>query len=170
MEKIMDEEIKIEIHSTDYFVNIGMITGSIVLSVWLAVLLNYFSVGSLIAYLVSLALFIGFIVVYEKVPTVIIANDKTLKTKHLLGWKTVELAKIKTMTCEPYTVRARYSSIQRIRLSITADNDIELELTDDVNTEDILNDKLKSKETDIPIIRLYVFLKKRTPDLQTEEQ
>ena len=162
----MDEKIKIEIHSTDYFVNIGVTVGCLVLSVWLAVLITHFSVGSLIAFLVSLALFIGFAVVYEKVPTVIIADDKLLKTRHLLGWKTVELSKIKTITCEPYTVRARYSSIQRIKLSITADEDVELELTDDVNTENILNDKLNSKETDIPIIRLYDFLKSRTVDLR----
>lgn len=166
----MGEKIKIEIHSSDYFVNIGMAAGWIVLTVWLAVLITHFSVGSLIAFLVSTALYIGFIVVYEKIPTVIIADDKLLKTKHLLGWKTVELSKIKTLTCEPYTVRARYSSLQRIRLNIIAEDDVELELTDSVNTEDILNDKLKSKETDIPIIRLYDFLKKRTPDLQTEEQ
>ena len=166
----MDEKIKIEIHSTDYFVNIGITAVCLVLIVWLAVLLRYFSAGSLITFLVSLALFIGFVVVYEKVPTVIIADDKWLKTRHLLGWKTVELSKVKTITCKPYTVRARYSSIQRIKLSITADEDVELELSDSVDTEVILNDKLKSKETDIPIIRLYDFLKKRTPDLQTEEQ
>lgn len=155
------DNIRIEIHSSDYLVNAAAVFVFIVLSIWLALLIKFFSAGSLIAFVIVSAAYVAALVVDDKVPTVVIADNNCLKVKHLLGWKTVELSKIKEMTCEPYTVYARYSTYQRIRLTIITSDD-ELDINDRVNTENILNDRLEAKETDIPVIRLYEFLKERT--------
>lgn len=157
----MDDSIRIEIHCGNFYTNIAAVCAVIVIVIWILALKYSFSVGSLIAFIAALAAFIAFVVADYKVPTVVEADNKMLRVKHLLGWKKVELSKITGITCEPYTVRARYSSIQRIRLTLLTNDDDEIDLNDSVNTENILNDKLEAKETNIPIITLYDFLKKR---------
>ncbi len=156
------DNIRIEIHCSDYLVNAAAVFVFFVLCIWLALLINFFSVGSLVGFLIVFALSVGYAIVDDKIPTVVVADNKCLKVKHLLGWKTVELSKIMKMTCEPYTVHTRYSAYQRIRLTVITSDDDELDINDSVNTENILNDRLEAKETDIPVIRLYEFLKVRT--------
>ncbi len=157
----MDDSIRIEIHCSNFYTNIAAVCGVIVIVIWILALKYSFSVGGLIAFIAALAAFCAFVAVDYKVPTVVEADNKTLRVKHLFGWKKVELSKITGITCEPYTVQTRYSSIQRIRLTLLTNDDDEIDLNDSVNTENILNDKLEAKETDIPIITLYEFLKKR---------
>lgn len=98
----MSDNIRIEIHCINTELNITLAVGMIGLSIWLACLITYFSVGSLILFLVVLAAYITLAVAGEKLPKVVAADEKQLKYKHLFRWKTIELFKIKTITCEPF--------------------------------------------------------------------
>ncbi len=157
----MEDSISIKIHSSGgelYRMLMGI--GCFVLILWLAVLIHAFSWGMLISFIVALGAYIGVLVAYEKVPQVITADTEKLNYKHF-GNKTIMLADIKRLTCEPYSVRTRYDTFQHIRLLIvTADDELELHVSVDANK--MLENKLRSKETDIPLIRLYEFLKEKT--------
>ncbi len=157
----MDENIRIEIHCINTELNITLAVGVIGLSIWLACLMTYFSVGSLIMFIAVLAAFIALAIASEKLPTVVIADEKQLRYKHLFGWKTIELSKIKTITCEPFEVRGRYSSTQCIRLYITTEDD-ECDLKQRVNTNEILGNAMQGKQTDLPLMRVYDFIRAKT--------
>ena len=156
----MSDNIRIEIHCINTELNITLAVGMIGLSIWLACLITYFSVGSLILFLVVLAAYIALAVAGEKLPKVVAADEKQLKYKHLFGWKTIELSKIKTITCEPFEVRGRYSSTQCIRLYIATEDD-ECDLKQRVNTNEMLTDSMQGKKTDLPLMRVYEFIKER---------
>lgn len=157
----MDENIRIEIHCINTELNITLAVGVIGLSIWLACLMTYFSVGSLIMFIVVLAAFIALAIASEKLPTVVIADEKQLRYKHLFGWKTIELSKIKTITCEPFEVRGRYSSTQCIRLYIVTEDD-ECDLKQRVNTNEMLEKAMQGKQTDLPLMRVYDFIRAKT--------
>lgn len=157
----MDENIRIEIHCINTGLNISLAVGVIGLSIWLACLMTYFSVGSLILFLVVLAGFIALAIASEKLPTVVVADEKQLKYKHLFGWKTIEFSKIKTITCEPFELRGRYSSTQCIRLYIATEDD-ECDLKQRVNTNEMLADSMQGKQTDLPLMRVYEFIRAKT--------
>lgn len=160
-EGAMDENIRIEIHCINTGLNISFAVGLIGLSIWLACLMTYFSVGSLILFLVTLAAFIALALASEKIPTVVAADEKQLKYKHLFGWKTIELFKIQTITCEPFEVRGRYSSTQCIRLYIDTEDD-ECDLKQRVNTNEMLADSMQGKLTELPLMRVYEFIRAKT--------
>ena len=160
-EDAMDENIRIEINCINTGLNISLAVGVIGLSIWLACLMTYFSVGSLILFLVVLAGFIALAIASEKLPTVVVADEKQLKYKHLLGWKTIEFSKIKTITCEPFELRGRYSSTQCIRLYIATEDD-ECDLKQRVNTNEMLADSMQGKQTDLPLMRVYEFIRAKT--------
>lgn len=157
----MGENIRIEIHCINTELNITLAVGVIGLSIWLACLMTYFSVGSLIIFIVVLAAFIALAIASEKLPTVVIADEKQLRYKHLFGWKTIELSKIKTITCEPFEVRGRYSSTQCIRLYIVTEDD-ECDLKQRVNTNEMLEKAMEGKQTDLPLMRVYDFIRAKT--------
>ena len=157
----MGENIRIEIHCINTYLNNALAVSVIGLSIWLACMLTYSSVGSLILFLAVLAGIIGFEAASEKLPTIVIADEKQLRYKHLFGWKTIELSKIKTITCEPYEVRGRYNSIQCLRLYITTDND-ECDLKQRVNTNELLENAMEGKLTELPLMRVYEFIKTKT--------
>ena len=159
----MGENIRIEIHCINTELNITLAVGMIGLSIWLACLITYFSVGSLILFLVVLTAYIALAVAGEKLPTVVVADEKQLKYKHLFGWRTIELSKTKTITCEPFEVRGRgrYSSTQCIRLYIVTEDD-ECDLKQIVNTKEMLADSMQGKQTDLPLMRVYDFIKTKT--------
>ena len=157
----MDENIRIEIHCINTELNITLAVGVIGLSIWLACLMTYFSVGSLILFIVVLAAFIALAIANEKLPTVVIADEKQLRYKHLFGWKTIELSKIQTITCEPFEVRGRYSSTQCIRLYIDTEDD-ECDLKQRVNTNEMLGNAMEGRLTDLPLMRVYEFIKAKT--------
>lgn len=157
----MGENIRIEIHCINTELNITLAVGVIGLSIWLACLMTYFSVGSLIMFIVVLAAFIALAIASEKLPSVVIADEKQLRYKHLFGWKTIELSKIKTITCEPFEVRGRYSSTQCIRLYIVTEDD-ECDLKQRVNTNEMLEKAMQGKQTDLPLMRVYDFIRAKT--------
>ena len=157
----MGENIRIEIHCINTGMNIALAVGVIGLSIWLACLMTYFSVGSLILFIVVFAAFIALAVVSEKLPTVVVADEKQLRYRHLLGWKSIEFTKIKTITCEPYEVRGRYSSTQCIRLYIATEDD-ECDLKQRVNTNEMLENAMEGKLTELPLMRVYEFIKTKT--------
>lgn len=157
----MEDNIRIEIHSGGgelYRMLMGI--GFFVLLIWLAAVIHAFSWVRLIFFLVVLGLYVAFLVIYEKIPHTVTADNEQLHYKHFSG-KTISLSEIKRLTCEPYSVRTRFDTFQHIRLLIVTADD-ELELNDRIDANLILNNKLRSKDTDIPLIRLYEFLKEKT--------
>ena len=157
----MSDNIRIEIHCINTCLNNALAVFVIGLSIWLACMLTRSTVVSLILFLVALAGIIGFDVVYEKLPTIIIADEKQLRYKHLFRWKIIELSKIKTITCEPFELRGRYSSTQCIRLYI-ATEDVECDLKQRVNTNEMLGNAMEGRLTDLPLMRVYEFIKAKT--------
>ncbi len=157
----MEDSISIKIHSSGgelYRMLMGI--GCFALILWLAFLIHAFSWGMLISFILALGAYIGVLVAYEKVPQVITADTEKLNYKHF-GSKTIMLSDIKRLVCEPYSIRTRYDTFQHIRLLIvTADDELELHVSVDANK--MIENKLRSKETDIPLIRLYEFLKEKT--------
>ena len=120
-----------------------------------------FSVGGLIGFLLFLGAFILYQYILNKRPTVVTADSEKLVYKQLFSSKEFLLTDIDRISCEPYFANSRYHSEQRIRVMVYTRDD-ELELSDHVDTNTILNDKLEEKDTDIPLIRLYRFLMKQT--------
>lgn len=135
--------------------------GFIVLFLWLIFLYYFFSVGSLIGFLLVLGAFISYLYLHFKHPTVVTANSEKLVYKQLFSSVEILLSDIDRISCEPYFANGRYHSEQRIRVTVYTRDD-ELELNDHVDTNAVLTDKLEEKETDIPLIRLYRFLMKQT--------
>ena len=117
--------------------------------------------GWFILFLVLCVAFGLYNYLYFKHPTVITADSEKLVYKHRFSSFEILLADIKKLTCVPYFTHGRYSSEQRISLTIYTKDD-ELDLNDSVDTNVVLSDKLEDKETDIPLIRLYRFLMKQT--------
>ena len=79
----------------------------------------------------------------------------------MFGWKTIELCKIKTIICEPFELRGRYSSTQCIRLYIATDED-ECDLKQRVNTSEMLEKTMVGKLTELPLMRVYEFIRAKT--------
>lgn len=153
-------EITLKLHLS--YINKGITyTALFVLFVWLFLLYSIFSVGLLIGFLLVLGAFILYQYILHKRPAVVTADPEKLVYKQLFSSTEILLTDIDRISCEPYFVNGRYHSEQRIRIMIYTKDD-ELELSDHVDTNTIINDKLEEKETDIPLIRLYRFLMKQT--------
>ena len=136
-------------------------TALIVLFIWFIILCEFFSVGSLIGFLPVLGVFVLYQYILHKRPTVVTADSEKLIYKQLFSSTEILLTDIDRISCEPYVETGRYHSEQRIRVMVYTRDD-ELELSDHVDTNAVLNDKLEEKESDIPLIRLYRFLMKQT--------
>ncbi len=158
----MDSKIEITLKSHMSFLNKAITyTTLFVLFVWFMILYFNLSAGSLIGFLLVLGAFILYQFILHKQPTVVTADSEKLVYKQLFSSKEFLLADIDRISCEPYFANSRYHSEQRIRVMVYTRDD-ELELSDHVDTNTIINDKLEEKETDIPLIRLYRFLMKQT--------
>ncbi len=137
-------------------------TGSVILAGWFMFLLYYFSVASLVVFLLFSAAFAAYRYILYKHPAVVTADSKKLVYKQLFSSVEILLADIENLSCESYSVSHRYSyDDRRVRLTICTKDD-ELQLNDEVDVSTVLTDKMEDKETDIPLIRLYQFLKERT--------
>ena len=158
----MDSKIEISLKSHLSYINKFITYACLfVLFIWFIFLYSFFSVGSLIGFLVVLGAFILYQYFLNKRPTVVTADSEKLIYKQLFSSTEILLTDIDRISCEPYFVNGRYSAEQRIRVTVYTLDD-ELELSDHVDTNTVLNDKLEEKETDIPLIRLYRFLMKQT--------
>lgn len=155
------DRIRVEMKCSDRLFNESMAAAFIIISIWLALLLTYFSVVSLVLFLICTGAFIGIGAAYEKIPTIAVADGNELRWKHLLGWKAIEYSDILTISCEPEEWHGRYSSTQCIKLYITTAED-ECVLNNIVNTNKMLQDKMDGEETDIPVLRLYEFIKEKS--------
>ncbi len=158
----MDSKIEVTLKLHLSFLNkVITYTTLFILFVWFIILYSNFSAGSLIGFLLILGAFIFYQYILHKHPAVVSADSEKLVYKQLFSSKEILLADIDRISCEPYVVNSRYHSEQRIRVTVYTRED-ELELSDHVDTNAVLNDKLEEKETDIPLIRLYRFLMKQT--------
>ena len=158
----MDSKIEIVLKRHESYLHKFIYLGGLIfLLIFLISLKSTSSAGWFIVFLllcVALGLYLYF---YFKRPTVVSADTEKLVYKHYFSSTEILLANIKELTCVPYFVNGRYSSEQRISLTIYTEDD-ELDLNDRVDTNAVLTDKLEDKETDIPLIRLYQFLKEHT--------
>lgn len=155
----MDSKIEIVLKRHEsYLHGFLSIAGWVVLLFCLIFLKFSDSVGGFIFFILLCIAFGLYNYLYFKHPTVVTADSEKLIYKHHFSSTEILLTDMKEFTCEPYFVHGRYSSEQRIRLTIYTKDD-ELELNDHVDTNAVLTDKLEDKETDIPLIRLYQFLK-----------
>ena len=158
----MDSKIEISLKSHLSYINKFITYACLfVLFIWFIFLYSFFSVESLIGFLVVLGAFILYQYFLSKHPTVVTADSEKLVYKQLFSSTEILLTDIDRISCEPYVVNGRYHSEQRIRVTVYTLDD-ELELSDRVDTNAVLNDKLEDKDTDIPLIRLYRFLMKQT--------
>ena len=153
-------EITLKLHLS-YLNNFISRTGFIVLFIWLIFLCSFFSVGSLIGFLIVLGIFALYYYYLHKHPAVVIADSEKLIYNQLFSHAEILLTDIDRISCEPYVVNGRYHSTQHIRVTVYTKDD-ELELSDLVDTNALITDKLEDKDTDIPLFRLYRFLMKQT--------
>ncbi|MGN1090756.1 MAG: hypothetical protein ACI4Q6_10185 [Huintestinicola sp.] len=131
---------------------------------WFVMVINYFSWGRLIFFLIFAAVFIASEVFLEKKPTIVIADDNRIRWKHIFGVTSVKMEDITDVKCDPFKVHTRYSSYHEIRLTIkTSTEDGEYILSDFVDPEKLVKDRLDGNDTDIPLIALYEFIKERIP-------
>lgn len=156
----MGVNIRIETHCINKGFNIAAAAAYIGAMIWLAILIKYFSLAGLIVFLIALAALTGLMIISEKVPTVVEADGKSLRYRHLLGWRCFEYSKIKTISCEPNVVSGRYSSMQCVKLTVITDDD-ECELNCRVDTNEMVSGQMEGRLTDIPIVRLYEFVKEK---------
>ena len=153
-------EITLKLHLS--FLNkVITYTTLFILFVWFIILYSNFSAGSLIGFLLVLGAFILYQYILYKHPAIVIVDSEKLVYKQLFSSKEILLTDIDRISCEPYVQSGRYHSEQCIRVMVYTLND-ELELSDHVDTNTIINNQLEEKETDIPLIRLYRFLMKQT--------
>ena len=155
------DKIRVEMKCNDRFFNGGMAAAVIALAIWFAVMLKYFSVVSLVLFLIFTALSIAIVIAYEKIPTVAEADGNELRWKHLLGWKTIKYTNILTIICEPEELRGYHSSTQCMKLYITTEDD-ECTLSQIIDTNKMLKDRLDGQKTDIPVMRLYEFIREKS--------
>ena len=77
--------------------------------------------------------------------------------------KMLKIDEIAEISCTPYEVRTRFGSRQRLRLTLQTDGSPAqaIEFTDNVDSMQLMQDQLGGTETDIPLARLYRYLRAR---------
>lgn len=91
-------------------------------------------------------------------PTVIRSDGMMLYWQFIYKKHELSLNEIARADCEPYSVHGRYGSRQRISLRLLTKDGTEIEFNDDVDANDLLNEKLGNKHADVPILKLYEYL------------
>ena len=122
-----------------------------------------------LGYVASFVLFLAVVLVYavydDKIPTVISCDGNILRYKHILKGHEIKLSDIKSVHCDSYEVRISYSTQQRIMLRIRLkDEEREykyIEFNDKLDSVGMLDEKLNRKESDIPLLKLYEYLKEK---------
>lgn len=157
----MNKEIKIEIHHTDSDINVLSVIICLSGIFSFAFTITDFSLVSLLITLLLFGLLIIFIYLFDYRPTVIWSDGNYLYWKHIYKLHRVKLSDITDIYCKPYSVRARYETHQRIRLTLWTKIDMgsEIEFNDSVDANELLDEKLSGKNADVPLIQLYDYLK-----------
>ncbi len=122
-----------------------------------------------LGYVASFVLFLAVVLVYavydDKIPTVISCDGNILRYKHILKEHEIKLSDIKSVHCDLYEVRMWYSTQQRIMLRIRLkDEEREykyIEFNDKLDSMGMLDEKLGRKKSDIPLLKLYEYLKEK---------
>lgn len=155
----MDRDIEVNIHQNHVGWLTIMVISIIMFGCCFAGLLAHRTLLWLLILLLNIVLF-GVSVHYARRPTVIWSDGICLYWKHTFKEHMIDLNEISGISCEPYTVRSRYGTYQRIRLTLRVSNyEIgDIEFNDSVNAGDLLNEKLSGTDADIPIIDLYRYL------------
>lgn len=114
-------------------------------------------------FLLVLAVGTGILSVMLHRPTVVKSDGETLWWRQFGKPQTLRIAEIAEISCKPYEVRTRFGSDQRLRLTLRTDGSPvqEIEFTDSVDSLALLQERLGGTETDIPLTRLYRYLRER---------
>lgn len=157
----MNKEIKIEIHHIDSDMNALSVIMFLSGVFSIAFTIKYFSLVWLLITLLWCGLLIIFIYLFVYRSTVIWSDGNYLYWKHIYKLHRVKLSDITDIYCKPYSVRDRYATHQRIRLTLRTkiDMDSEIAFNDSVDVNELLDEKLSGKNADVPLILLYDYLK-----------
>ncbi len=134
---------------------------AVVFSIWVALLMNYFDVVSLIVLLVLVALAVTHMVLLQCVPTVVTADNEMLMYKHVFGCKKIYLSEISKVSYERFDIPGRYSSYPHIRLTVSTFSGNDFELNDEININKLVDNAVESQKSELPIMQLYAFLHSR---------
>lgn len=164
MEK--DNLLRIEVYSYSWMYKTLIAFGVFVMVVWFFAMFWALSVWMVVFYCLTLVAFIAYCWFYERTPTVISADDQTLRWRHLGKTHKIALSEIRNVTCEPYSVRTRYDTFQHLRLTVFVkdENNDDIEFNDKVDANGMLTDLLNDQQKDVPLMKMYRFLKKRVSD------
>lgn len=154
--------IKVNIHQRKFLHILAVV--SVFFFVWIfSLAFTETEVGGILFFLMLLSVVWAYGAYYDKKPTVIFSDGNVLQYKHILREREIKISDIKSVHCDPYEVRIRYSTQQRIMLRIKfKDEDREyIEFNDKLDSAGLLNEKIIGKKSDIPLLQLYEFLKAR---------
>ncbi len=155
----MNEKIRVSIKSYSELWEIILVMITIVGTIWLVVALSYFSVVSWVLFLVFVSISVFWIVLQER-KIEVVADIKSVRWKRFIILHEIKLDDITGLKCEPYEMRSRYATYQRLRLIIELKTDIgSVELNDFIETSDLLDEKINGTKSDIELLKLYEFLK-----------
>ena len=157
-----DNTIIIEIHQLKFLHIFAVVS----VSLYILIFSLAFTETEL-GYVASFVLFLAVVLVYavydDKIPTVLSCDGNILRYKHILKEHEIKLSDIKSVHCDPYEVRIWYSTQQRIMLRIKfKDEDRDyIEFNDKLDSAGMLDEKLGRKKSDIPLLKLYEYLKEK---------
>lgn len=160
MEK--DNTIIIKIHQRIFLHIFAVVSVSLYVLIF-SLVFTETELGCVASFVLLLAVVLVYGVYYDKTPTVISCDGNVLRYKHILKEHEIKISDIKSVHCDPYEVRIRYSTQQRIMLRIKfKDEDREyIEFNDKLDSAGMLDEKLGRKESDIPLLKLYEYLKEK---------
>ncbi len=132
-----------------------------VLIIWGAILFVCFNWISLTAFVLMLALTVYHVIVIN-VPTVVTADGEKVQYKNFFGLKEILLTDINNLSCEQYSVSLKGRSNQYIKLVVSTSAGKDIEFHDEVDTSQMVDDFIKKRKSEIPMVQLYNFLKRNT--------
>ncbi len=162
----MNNEIEIKIKQDYKSITVIMVVSFLVGLYSFACMVYYrdeskvYSILNGVIFIIMVALFFLSLFLSEK-PTVVRSDGINLYWKFLYRQHEISLNDITGIACEPYSVFNRYGTYQRIRLTLyvnkEGDSD-KIVFNDQVDAGDLIEEKLKKKSADIPIMKLYAYL------------
>lgn len=95
---------------------------------------------------------------YEKKPTVITADGRFLRWRHLYGMEKIALTEIKKAACNPHTVNSRYGSCTYLELTLYLRNGEQIDFNERIDTEQVIADQIQGRKSNMPLQILYDYI------------
>jgi len=158
----MNDNIRIKIHMEYSALNGIIFSLALLVSVALTVYLRSFKAEWLI---ITSALGAALVIAVScaQEPTAVWTDDTRLHWKFRRSKHSIRLDDITDLSIEPYQIRVRGGYRQRIRLTLrTRSHEMpEIEFSDEVDANAVLNEKIDGNHTDLPLMQLYDHLCER---------